>query len=97
MHRKRYLQYVAAVSGEILAGRRWTVELASMLSRRFGIHRSTAYKVLRRIYVENSGKIERHRIGKNEMKVHANMLVWRSREELLAAYLDGQKTIRSYK
>lgn len=96
-HRRIYLQHVAAVSDEILGSKKWTVELLSMLSRRFRIHKSSAYKVLRRIYVENSDKIERQRIGKNSAKVNANMLVWRGKDDLLKTYLDGQRTMRDFK
>lgn len=97
MRRRKYLRYVAAVSDEILDSRRWTVELASMLSRKFAIKKSTAYKILWHIYCENRNKIERHRIGKNGMKISPNMLVWHCNESILKKYLDGQMTVRDFK
>lgn len=95
-HRRQYLMYVDAVSREIVEGKRWTSELVVMLSRRFGIQKTTAYKILRSIYAENIGEIERHRIGNNEMKISPLTLVWRGKKDLMENYLDGQMTVRMF-
>ncbi|MBU4245706.1 MAG: hypothetical protein ABIF85_07760 [Nanoarchaeota archaeon] len=88
--------YVDAVSREIIKGKRWTTELAAMLSRRFGIRKKTAYKILRSIYAENISEIERRRIGKNGMKVSPLTLVWRGKTDLMKKYLNGQTTVKMF-
>ncbi len=95
-HRRQYLKYVNAISQEICEGKRWTSELVAMLSRRFGIRKKTAYNILRSIYAENIGEIERHRIGKNGMKISPLTLVWRGKTDLMKKYLNGQTTVKMF-